>query len=46
MVDRRYWKVFRLKKTMCFLGPRWLEQCYPTFLIPVTGFVEDNFPMD
>lgn len=46
MVDRRYWKVFRLKKTMCSLGPRWLEQCYPTFLTPVTGFVEDNFPMD
>ena len=46
MVDRRYWEVLRLKKTMHSLGPHWLEQCSPTFLTPGTGFVEDSFPMD
>ena len=45
-MDRRYWEVLKLKKTMCSLGPCWLEQCPLTFLTAVTGFVEDNFPMD
>ena len=46
MVDRWYWEVLRLKKTMHSLGPHWLGQCSPTFLTPGTGFVEDSFPMD